>query len=229
MLNKVMIIGKLGRDPELRYTTTGTPVTTLSVATNESFLDRDGNRQERTEWHRVTVFQKQAENCAHFLAKGSLVYVEGTLQTRKWQDQQGMDRYTTEVRAQRVQFLDRKTDRRPQGAWGQEGGQGSYGGQGGYGNQGSQGSYVGQGGYGNQGGQGFYGGQGPYDGQDAYGGGDFQGQMGDMAMPSEAAPVAAPITPRPAPEQRQKPDAAARDADLGAPASSDSGVDEVPF
>lgn len=108
MLNKVMLIGRLGRDPELRYTQNGTPVTSLNVATDESYTDRDGNRQERTEWHRVAVFQKQAELCSNYLSKGSLVYVEGFLQTRKWQDQQGMDRYTTEIRAQRVQFLDRK-------------------------------------------------------------------------------------------------------------------------
>ena len=110
MLNKVMIIGRLGRDPELRYTQNGTPVTTLNVATDESYTDRDGNRVDRAEWHRVSVFQRQAENCANFLAKGSLVYVEGNLQTRKWQDQQGQDRYSTEIRAQRVQFLDRKGD-----------------------------------------------------------------------------------------------------------------------
>ena len=108
MLNKVMIIGRLGRDPELRYTQSGSPVATLNVATDESYIDRDGNKVERTEWHRVSVFQRAAENCANFLGKGSLVYVEGSLQTRKWQDQQGQDRYTTEIKAQRVQFLDRR-------------------------------------------------------------------------------------------------------------------------
>ncbi|MGE9984596.1 single-stranded DNA-binding protein [Desulfovibrio sp. SGI.169] len=108
MLNKVMIIGRLGRDPELRYTQSGSPVASLNVATDESYTDRDGNKVERTEWHRVSVFQRQAENCANYLSKGSLVYVEGSLQTRKWQDQQGQDRYTTEIKAQRVQFLDRK-------------------------------------------------------------------------------------------------------------------------
>lgn len=110
MLNKVMIIGRLGRDPELRYSQTGMPIASLNVATDESYQDRDGNKVEKTEWHRVSVFQKAAENCANFLAKGSLVYVEGSLQTRKWQDQQGQDRYTTEIKAQRVQFLDRKGD-----------------------------------------------------------------------------------------------------------------------
>ncbi len=110
MLNKVMIIGRLGRDPELRYTQNGTPVTSLNIATDESYIDREGVRQDRTEWHRVTVFQKQAENCSNYLSKGSLVFVEGSLQTRKWQDQQGQDRYTTEIKAQRVQFLDRRNN-----------------------------------------------------------------------------------------------------------------------
>jgi len=117
MLNKVMIIGRLGRDPELRYTQSGAPIASLNVATDESYMDRDGNKVDRTEWHRVSVFQRQAENCANYLTKGSLVYVEGSLQTRKWQDQQGQDRYTTEIKAQRVQFLDRKGDGpRAQGA-----------------------------------------------------------------------------------------------------------------
>lgn len=108
MVNKVMLIGRLGRDPELRYAASGTPMANLRIATDESYTDRDGNKVERTEWHTVVVFQRQAENCANYLAKGSLVFVEGSLQTRKWQDQQGQDRYTTEVKASRVQFLDRK-------------------------------------------------------------------------------------------------------------------------
>lgn len=142
MLNKVMIIGRLGREPELRYTNNGTPVTSLNIATDESYIDRDGVRQERTEWHRVTVFQKQAENCTNFLSKGSLVFVEGSLQTRKWTDQQGVERYTTEIKAQRVQFLDRRGSgdggRNEEGGYGQrpagnrswnqqQGGQSGYG------------------------------------------------------------------------------------------------------
>ena len=111
MLNKVQVIGRLGRDPELKYTQTGAPVTTLNIATDENYTDREGNKVERTEWHRVSVFQRSAENCAQFLAKGSLVYVEGKLTTRKWQDPQGQDRYSTDIRADRVQFLDRKSDR----------------------------------------------------------------------------------------------------------------------
>lgn len=103
--NRVIIIGRLGRDPELRYTAGGTPVTTMSVATNEQYTDQNGTRQEKTEWHRIVVFGKQAENCSQYLSKGRSCLSEGTLQTRKWQDQQGQDRYTTEIRAFRVVFL----------------------------------------------------------------------------------------------------------------------------
>ena len=115
MLNKVMIIGRLGRDPELAYTQQGSPIVHLNVATDESYTDRDGRKVDRTEWHRVVVWNKAAEACNNYLAKGSLVFVEGSLQTRKWQDQQGQDRYTTEIKAQRVQFLDRKGQGEQQG------------------------------------------------------------------------------------------------------------------
>ena len=110
MLNKAMIIGRLGRDPELRYSQDGKPVCTMSAATDESYTDRNGQRVDRAEWHRIVVYGKTAENCAHHLGKGSLVFVEGSLQTRKWQDQQGQARYMTEIKAQRVNFLDRKGD-----------------------------------------------------------------------------------------------------------------------
>ena len=129
MLNKVMVIGRLGRDPELRYTQSGSPVASLRIATDESYTDKDGNRMERTEWHSVVVFQRAAENCNQYLRKGSLVYVEGKLTTRKWQDQNGQDRYTTEIRADRVQFLDRKGSN--PGGEGDEMG-GGYGDRGGY-------------------------------------------------------------------------------------------------
>ncbi len=109
MLNRVMIIGRLGQDPQLKYTQTGMPIATFSVATDENFTDREGNRQQRTEWFRVVVFQKVAENCSRFLHKGSLVYVEGSLQTRKWQDQQGVDHSLVEIRAQRVDFLEKRS------------------------------------------------------------------------------------------------------------------------
>ena len=110
MLNKVMLIGHLGRDPELKYGQSGNPVCTMTVATDEGYTDKDGNKVERVEWHRIVAYQRLAETCGQYLQKGRLVYVEGKLQTRKWQDQNGQDRYTTEVVAQRVQFLGRKGD-----------------------------------------------------------------------------------------------------------------------
>ena len=108
MLNRVMIIGRLGADPEHRYTQSGQPICSLRVATDESYTDKDGNRVERTEWHSVVAFGKTADHCNQYLHKGSLVYVEGKLSTRKWQDQNGHDRYTTEIRAERVQFLEKR-------------------------------------------------------------------------------------------------------------------------
>ncbi|ACV68412.1 single-stranded DNA-binding protein [Desulfohalobium retbaense] len=117
-LNKVIIVGRLGRDPEVRYTQNGTPVGNLNVATDESFNDQQGQRQERTEWHRIVIFGRQAENCKNYLRKGSQVLVEGSLQTRKWQDQQGQDRYSTEIKALRVQFLDSRGSQ--QGGGGQQ-------------------------------------------------------------------------------------------------------------
>ena len=108
MVNKVFIVGRLARDPEIRYTQNGSAIANMTVATDEGFVGSDGNKVERTEWHRVTVFGKAAENCGNYLGKGSLVHVEGSLATRKWQDQNGQDRYTTEIKAQRVQFLDRR-------------------------------------------------------------------------------------------------------------------------
>lgn len=110
MFNQVTLIGRLGQDPDLKYLTDGTPVLTISVATDESYTDRDGNKVERTEWHRVVVFQRRAEACAAYLHKGSLVHVVGRLTTRKWQDSSGEDRYITEIRASKVQFLDRRPE-----------------------------------------------------------------------------------------------------------------------
>ena len=108
MVNKIFIVGRLARDPKISYTQNGSAIANMTVATDESFTGSDGNKVERTEWHRVTVFGKMAENCGNYLGKGSLVHVEGSLSTRKWQDQNGQDRYTTEIKAQRVQFLDRR-------------------------------------------------------------------------------------------------------------------------
>ena len=104
-INKVILIGNLGADPELRYTSGGTPVADLRLATSRKFKGRDGGMQEDTQWHRVVVWSKQAENCKEYLSKGSQVYIEGRLQTRQWEDRDGNKRYTTEVVAETVQFL----------------------------------------------------------------------------------------------------------------------------
>jgi len=113
-VNKAIIVGRLGADPEARTTSGGKAVTQLSVATSESWMDKDGQRQEKTEWHRVVVWGKQAESCAKYLAKGRQVYVEGRLQTRSWEDQQGQKKYTTEVVANQVVFLSPQSENRTQ-------------------------------------------------------------------------------------------------------------------
>jgi len=105
-VNKAILIGNLGRDPELRYTQSGQPVANFSIATTESWNDRNsGERVERTEWHRIVVFGRTAELCAKYLSKGRTAYIEGRLQTREWEDREGNKRRTTEVNAQTVQFL----------------------------------------------------------------------------------------------------------------------------
>lgn len=105
MLNKVMLIGNLGKDPELRYTQKGTAVATFPLATSKHWTDKDGNKQEKTEWHHIVVWQKLAETCDEYLKKGSKIYIEGELQTRKWQDQDGNDRYSTEIVAGIMKML----------------------------------------------------------------------------------------------------------------------------
>ncbi len=109
-VNKVILVGRLGQDPELKSTPSGASVANFSVATNESWVDKSGQKQERTEWHRVVVWGKIAEICSKYLSKGRQVYIEGSLQTRSWDDQSGQKRYTTEVRAQTVQFLGGRTN-----------------------------------------------------------------------------------------------------------------------
>lgn len=105
MINKVILIGNLGADPEIRYTQSGTPVVNFRIATTERWKGQDGQQQEQTEWHSIVAWRRLAEICAEFLSKGSKVYVEGKLQTRKWQDQNGNDRYTTEIVARDMQML----------------------------------------------------------------------------------------------------------------------------
>ena len=104
-VNKAILIGNLGRDPELRYTQSGQAVVNFSIATSENWTDKNGERKERTEWHRVVVWGKAGENCAQYLSKGRTVYVEGRIQTREWEDREGQKRTTTEINAQTVTFL----------------------------------------------------------------------------------------------------------------------------
>jgi single-strand DNA-binding protein len=123
-VNKVILVGNLGRDPETRYMPDGGAVTNVSIATTESWKDKtSGEKQEKTEWHRVAFFGKLAEIAGEYLKKGSQIYVEGRLQTRKWQDKDGADRYTTEIIADRMQMLGSR-----QGAGGGERGEREGGG-----------------------------------------------------------------------------------------------------
>lgn len=105
-LNKAILIGNLGNDPEVRYTQEGSPVTTINIATTENWKNKSGERQEQTEWHRVVFFGKLAEIADEFLHKGSKVYIEGKIRTNKWQDKEGRDRYTTEIIANEMLMLD---------------------------------------------------------------------------------------------------------------------------
>lgn len=109
-MNKAIVMGRLGQDPELRYTQGGTAVTNLSIATTEYSKGEDGNRKEMTEWHKVQCWGKQAENCAKYLAKGRQVLVEGRLTTRSWEDQNGNKKYSTEIVASNVQFIGGSND-----------------------------------------------------------------------------------------------------------------------
>ena len=110
MLNKVMVIGNLGADPEMRYTANGSAVTNFNVASNREYTTGDGERRQETEWFRVVTWNRLAEICSQYLSKGRLVYVEGRLQTRSWEGQDGQTRYTTELIAQEVKFLGGQRD-----------------------------------------------------------------------------------------------------------------------
>lgn len=109
-VNKAIVVGNLGRDPEIRYTQNNTPVATFSIATTDQWSDRNGEKQERTEWHRIVAWGRLAEICSQYLQKGKQVYVEGRLQTREWEDKDGNKRYTTEIVAQTMQMLGRPGD-----------------------------------------------------------------------------------------------------------------------
>ncbi len=163
-VNKVILIGNLGADPETRFMPSGGAVTNVRLATSESWKDRQsGQMQERTEWHRVVFFNKLGEIAGEYLKKGSKVYIEGSIRTRKWQGQDGQDRYTTEIVASEMQMLDGR---------GEGGGQG-----GGFAPQGNQGGQGNPGGYGNDnfGGQG---GNAPQSSQNQ--GGGFSGPADDF-------------------------------------------------
>jgi single-strand DNA-binding protein len=115
-VNKVILVGNLGANPELRYTQGQQAVANLRIATTEKWTDKSGQKQEATEWHRVVVWGRQAEICGQYLTKGRQVYVEGRIRTRQWQDQQGQKRYTTEIVAQNVQMLGGRAGERTEGA-----------------------------------------------------------------------------------------------------------------
>ncbi|MBU2760126.1 single-stranded DNA-binding protein, partial [Acidithiobacillus sulfurivorans] len=104
-VNKAIVLGYLGKDPEVRYQPDGNAVANFSIATSESFKDREGNKKERTEWHRITLWGRLAEIAGQYLRKGSMAYVEGKIQTRKWQDKNGEERYTTEIVGNRLQLI----------------------------------------------------------------------------------------------------------------------------
>ena len=159
-VNKVIIVGNLGNDPEVRYAQSGSAIANISVATSDSWKDKNtGEKQERTEWHRIVMFNRLGEIAGEYLKKGSKVYIEGKLQTRKWQDQSGQDRYSTEIVADQMQMLDSR-------GGGMGGGQsGDYGG-----GQQNQGGGMG-------GGQQQYGGQPSQSGGQQYGGGQPQQQQ----------------------------------------------------
>ena len=161
-VNKVILIGNLGADPETRFMPSGGAVTNVRLATSESWKDRQtGQMQERTEWHRVVFFNKLGEIAGECLKKGSKVYIEGAIRTRKWQGQDGQDRYTTEIVASEMQMLDGR---------GEGGGQGG----GGFAPQGNQGGYQ------NQGGGDFGGGNAPQQGGSSNQGGGFSGPADDF-------------------------------------------------
>ena len=170
-VNKVIIIGNLGADPEARQFNNGGSVTNISVATSEQWTDKQsGEKREATEWHRISLFNRLGEIAAQYLRKGSKVYIEGSLRTRKYQDPNGQDRYITEIRAEQMQMLDGATGGQDNGGFSNN-------------NQGGQSSNQGQGGYGNQGGG--FGGQNPNQNYGNQGGG-FGQQGSNQSMPQDS-------------------------------------------
>ncbi|MFZ4439009.1 MAG: single-stranded DNA-binding protein [Syntrophales bacterium] len=116
MINKVILVGRLGKDPEVRYTPDGMMITNFTMATDEQRKDKTGERVQKTEWHRIVTFGKLAEICGKYLVKGKLVYLEGRIQTKAWDDKEGVKRYTTEIIASNMQMLDSKGQRSADGS-----------------------------------------------------------------------------------------------------------------
>lgn len=143
-LNEVNLIGRLGKDPEVSYSQSGTAKCKFSLATSEKFKDRNGDMQEETEWHNIIIWGKQAENCGKYLSKGSQVYIKGKIQTRSWEDQQsGQKRYITEIKAFKVIFLESRGGGQGGGNQSERGGQDQGGHEGQNQGGGSQGGYSG--------------------------------------------------------------------------------------
>lgn len=229
-VNKVILVGNLGKDPEVRYMPNGNAVANFTVATSESWKDQQGQPQERTEWHNIVMYRRLAEVAGEYLKKGSKVYIEGKLQTSKWQDQStGQDRYKTEINANEMQML----DSRGQGG-GQQGGYGQQQGQqqsqqqqsGGYGQQAPQQRQQApqQGGYNQQNAQQQAPQQGGY--QNAQQGGQQQ-----QAAPQQA-PAYAPkpqAAPKAAPQQRPAPTPQQQPQQNFTPDLDDGWDDDIPF
>lgn len=116
MVNKVQLIGRIGGDPEIKYTSGGVAIANFTLATSENWKDKDGNKQEKTEWHKIVAFRRLAEICGEYLNKGKQIYIEGRIQTRAWEDKDGNKRYTTEIVASNMQMLGDKGDSVPSSA-----------------------------------------------------------------------------------------------------------------
>ena len=215
-LNKVMLIGNVGNDPEIRYLDSNpqspqgnAKVASFRLATTERYRDRNGETRENTEWHSIVAWRSNADLVEKFVHKGSQIFIEGKLRTRQWTDQTGNKRFTTEIQADNIQLLGKRPDA-PQGGQPGQGTPGGYSG---------PNDYRGQGGYQGQGGQGNF--QGGYAGQ------GFQGQGGQPAGPQGGY---APAGPAPmGPSQPAQPSAPVYPAPGAAPAPSDAPDDDLPF
>ncbi len=194
-INKVILVGNLGSDPEVRYTPSGTAVANFNLATNEAYKDKEGTLQEKTEWHRIVVWDRLAEICEKYLKKGSQIYIEGSLQTRQYEDKEGVTKYTTEIKAREMQILgsregggggDIDYDEKPRGGGQSRESRGGYSGGGGGGRSGG-GGYSGGGGRRRSGGGG--GQSGPWDDGGSRGGSGGGGARSGGAPPARGRTV----------------------------------------